>query len=52
MHSDLEVIFKKTADGFVRGYGDVNSSGDRFADLSKITYDSTYTFKPVVSCPI
>ena len=46
MQSDLQVIFKKTNDGFIRGYGDMNQAGDRFADLNNITYDTTYTFKP------
>src|SRR6185369_6821236 len=50
MHSVLQVIFKKTPDGFVRGFGDMNSTGTRFADLSNIKYDTTYTFKPAENC--
>lgn len=45
MHSVVQVIFKKTANGFVRGYGQMNSSGERFADLSDITYDTSAEFK-------
>ena len=44
MHSDLEVIFKKTEEGFIRGYGDMNTTGDRFADINNITYDTSLVF--------
>lgn len=44
--SVMQVAFKKTADGFARGYGDMNADGTRFADVNKLTYDSAYTFKP------
>lgn len=46
MDSIMQVIFKKTPDGFVRGFGDMNTTGDRFTDVTKVTYDTTYTFKP------
>lgn len=49
MHSEMDVVFKKTKDGFVRGFGDMNTTGEKFVDVGKITYDSTYTFRPI-SC--
>lgn len=49
-NSVMQVIFKKTAYGFVRGYGDVDSNGTHFTDLSKITYDAKQTFKPSSDC--
>jgi hypothetical protein len=52
MHSDIQTIFKKTADGFVRGFGEMTSNGEKFADLGNITYDPTYTFKSLATCPI
>ncbi len=45
MNSVMQVIFKKTGNDFVRGYGDLNSDGTRFTDLSKITYDTSAVFK-------
>lgn len=44
MFSVIQVIFKKSDDTFVRGFGDMNSTGDRFADLNKITFDPKQTF--------
>lgn len=45
MDSVMQVIFKKSGDNFVRGYGEVDSkTGTRFVDLDKITYDSNQTF--------
>jgi uncharacterized protein YxeA len=49
MHSVMPVIFKKTDEGFVRGYGEMNQTGDRFADLNNITYDDSAVFK-VAGC--
>ncbi len=44
--SVMQVIFQKTGEGFVRGFGDVDAeTGSRFTDLNKITYDSSYVFK-------
>ena len=43
-----QVIFKKTADGFARGYGDVDkATGTRFVDLNTITYDLSAVYKKV-----
>jgi len=43
-----QVIFKKTVDGFVRGYGDVDeATGTRFVDLNAISYDSSTVYKKV-----
>ncbi len=44
MNSVMQVIFKKTASGFIRGYGDVDETGTRFTDLNTITYDTTAEF--------
>jgi len=59
--SVMQVIFKKSENGFVRGYGDtimldkarnINEAqdGPRFADLNKITYDSSYVFEASTEC--
>ena len=45
MDSLIQVLFKKSADGFVRGYGKMNAAGDRFANLNDITYDSSAVFE-------
>ena len=45
-----EVIFKKLGTGFVLGRGSMNPEGTRFADLNKITYDTSYTFEPTADC--
>lgn len=44
MLSQMQVIFKKEGDNFVRGYGSVDSeTGTKFTDLSQITFDSSST---------
>ncbi len=51
--SVTQVIFKKAGNDFIRGYGEMNAAGDRFASLSDITYDASSTlavFKKTV-CP-
>ena len=45
MDSVIQVLFKKSADGFIRGYGKMNAAGDRFANLNNITYDSSAVFE-------
>lgn len=45
MDSVMQVIFKKSGNGFVRGYGDMIQDGTRFADLNKINYDSSYSYE-------
>ncbi|HEV7702429.1 MAG TPA: hypothetical protein VGO63_03265 [Candidatus Paceibacterota bacterium] len=49
-HSVMQVIFKAQPDGFVRGYGDVDSTGQRFTDLSNITYDDSAVFRKSPNC--
>ena len=44
MDSVMQVIFKKTGESFVRGYGDVDETGTRFTSLSDITYDTNAVF--------
>lgn len=40
--SVMQVVFKKTGDNFIRGYGNVDyTNGIRFTDLNNITYDSS-----------
>jgi hypothetical protein len=51
MRSVMQVIFKNTSEGFVRGFGDMNADGTRFSDLNNITYDTKYTFKPSGCAP-
>lgn len=52
MDSDMQVIFKKEGDTFVRGYGDVNTEGDKvtFKNLDGIIYDTNSTFIKSVDC--
>ena len=45
MDSLIQVLFKKSADGFVRGYGKMNAAGDRFANLKDITYNRSAVFE-------
>ena len=44
-----QVIFKKIGDDFVRGYGNMDATGTRFADLNNITYDMSAIYKKVPS---
>lgn len=45
MDSLMQVIFKKTENGFQRGFGDVDEeTGTTFTDLNAITYDNQYEF--------
>ncbi len=48
-NSIMEVIFKKTDAGFVRGVGEMNKAGDHFIDKKAVTYDDSVVFKPA-SC--
>lgn len=41
--SVMQVIFQKSGDDFVRGYGPVDAEGTHFTDLNAITYDSSST---------
>lgn len=41
MNSQMQVIFKNSANAFVRGYGPVNTEGTRFTDLNQISYDAS-----------
>lgn len=41
--SVMQVVFQKSGDDFVRGYGPVDAEGTRFTDLNAITYDSSST---------
>lgn len=45
MNSVMQVIFKKEGEAFVRGFGEVNETGERFVDLENITYDNSYKFE-------
>ncbi|MBP6866639.1 MAG: hypothetical protein KBC12_03815 [Candidatus Pacebacteria bacterium] len=45
MKSVMQVIFKKDGEAFVRGFGEVNETGDRFVNLDAITYDGSYKFE-------
>lgn len=45
MNSDMQVIFKKTENGFLRGYGEVDlESGTTFSNLDEINFDDGYEF--------
>ncbi len=52
MDSVMQVIFKKIGNDFVRGYGDLTATGDRFTDISKVTFDNAQTFKPDPNCAL
>jgi hypothetical protein len=43
--SVMQVIFKKVGDNFVRGYGEMIAEGTRFADTSKIDYNSAFSYE-------
>ncbi len=45
MNSDMQVIFKKQGNDFVRGYGEMDATGEDFVDLNKIDFDSSVVFK-------
>lgn len=44
--SELEVSFKMINEGFIRGFGDMNEEGNRFLNPKKLTYDTSYIFRP------
>ncbi len=44
------VVFKKTGDSFIRGYGPTNETGDRFSDTNPIKFDSSVVYYPSKSC--
>ena len=50
MNSVLQTIFKKSGNTFIRGYGEMNATGDRFADLNKITFDPNQIFISSTDC--
>ena len=41
MDSVMQVAFKRVGDNFIRGYGEVSMTGNRFADVNKLTYDAS-----------
>ncbi len=52
MFSVIEVIFKKTENGFQRGFGPTDDYGVSFSDMSMIEYDNIYEFiKTDAACP-
>ena len=53
MHSEMQVVFKKVGDTFVRGYGIATTDEDGksiFQDLDAITYDPSSTFVKNQNC--
>jgi hypothetical protein len=46
MNSNMQVAFKKTSAGFIRGFGDMDASGENFKDSTNLSYDTKYTFIP------
>lgn len=52
VQSTMEIAFKKTDKGFVRGFGPLTTTGNRFADMNEIAYDSSVVFAPSAEqCP-
>lgn len=45
MNSDMEVIFKKVEDGFIRGYGPVDETGENFISRDDIEFDASFVFE-------
>ena len=41
MDSVNQVAFKRSGSDFIRGYGEMNSEGDKFVDPSALTYDGS-----------
>lgn len=52
LHSDMQVIFKKEGQSFVRGYGSVKNEGEKvtFENLNAISYDANSTFIKSADC--
>jgi len=49
--SVMQVIFQRSGNDFVLGYGDMDATGTQFTDLSNITYDATSPLAVFVSEP-
>lgn len=49
-YSVMQVVFKKSGDDFVRGYGETKEEGTRFVDTNAITYDSSPVFEASTEC--
>jgi uncharacterized protein YxeA len=52
MFSVMQVIFKKTENGFVRGFGETNKEGTHFVDIDNIDFDSIYVFEKQTECKV
>ncbi len=52
MHSDRQVIFKKSGDNFVEGFGPVQVTGnsEKLKDPASVTYDPKSTFVKTENC--
>lgn len=52
MNSVSQVMFKKVAGGFIRGFGSMTAEGDTavFENPESVTYDSSYTFLKSDDC--
>lgn len=48
--SVMQIVFKKSGDDFIRGYGDFNEDATQFSDLGKVNYDPNQTFKKSATC--
>lgn len=44
--SILQVVFKKTNEGWIRGFGKMNDTGDHFDNINTIEFDNSIVFKP------
>lgn len=43
MDSQMDVIFKRMGNDFVRGYGELDETGTRFEDIDDVEYDASST---------
>ncbi len=51
--STIDVIFKKTENGFVRGFGDMTANGEHFVTIDNLKYDVTPEFtKTTENCNV
>lgn len=50
--SERPVIFRRVPEGFVEGFGETRTEGDKevFADLSQINFEQSYTLKRTGDC--
>lgn len=51
-NSVTQIILKKSGNNFVRGFGELDSTGTKFSNLNNITFDPKQTFVLTTNCPV